>query len=1126
MTKSTNNSQRKPFSSALDISQVEASIREKFPEISADFSIALPVLKERLQEDLLLEWGNIGLGIAHQSTRSSKVAADYFKASPSVIKQMGPGSFIRWAGTGKEQSQVAPAIGSSFFRVSPEVVGSLQLRQIEDWAHLSRSIYRGTWKSGALTCKLMEATPTLLSALSDFDLFRQFASFLETVSLRSYDLALDALDSSMKLFIELKEDSGDFINLALNTSKTAWRELKSLMKIAETVIPNIPVEQRVPLIRLADTATQFKTTRAYYILELGLSISSSVLPSEGLRFIHMTSRLAQTSPESLEEFMSNAPSFLKRLTVDQLEQWLDMGIEYTRTNPIGKRHYFRLENEISKKMMDQLSSSVELSRIQNMIRMYCQALCGQPLDIKSTRQLVDKKIGWFHEELPATENNTIYLPSAINRETSKDANFSLYKVMATHQTGHIEFGSFDFEFQKASSLFDDFRVEAANLQKTVPIKPSNEADSDSNVRFKTNMASFFDLFSDAALAHDVFTIVEGSRIDSCVGDAYKGIVPDYHNIQIQALAERPQIESLPAREALVEFMIRLTLGQSSGLKVPTDSVKTARSIQRILERTATSRATVEDSAEASLRIYALLTATENVQKREEEFNEFDTHEKQKRDDDLSEDQFGELSQDFVMEQLGLGESQAEVDGSERSDESSDNSEEDSYSSPQEVDYRGDFKPELAQLLSQLLEASEGETDEDSRPLTKEELEKLLKDSEGRNAHQDKERTNHEIEELSENMMKELAGRNAQVAPDSQNSSTDILGNEDEKPLEVTELNSYSYPEWDFRAGEYKPSWCLINEKQIAEGDPGFYRQTLNDNAFLLREIKRQFEMVSPEMYHKQKRLTDGEEADFDASLEAIIDLRAGSSPHEKIYWRRNKMERSVAVAFLLDMSASTAETIEDLNRQKDDRGAPGDPVEYMTWLRSRRAQGLIRNSKRIVDVEKEGIVLLLNALEALGDDYGIYGFSGYGRENVEFYVIKELCEKFSPETTPRRIDRIAPLHATRMGPAIRHTVHKLKNHESKTRFLFLISDGRPQDRGYSREGVEKEYAVHDTRMALIEARSEGIQPFCITVDKNGHDYMRTMMDDFNYEVLLDVQLLPKRLPQLYRKLTLASSRTT
>jgi nitric oxide reductase NorD protein len=85
--------------------------------------------------------------------------------------------------------------------------------------------------------------------------------------------------------------------------------------------------------------------------------------------------------------------------------------------------------------------------------------------------------------------------------------------------------------------------------------------------------------------------------------------------------------------------------------------------------------------------------------------------------------------------------------------------------------------------------------------------------------------------------------------------------------------------------------------------------------------------------------------------------------------------------------------------------------------------------------------------------------------------------------------------------------------------MFLISDGRPQDRGYSREGVEKEYAVHDTRMALVEAKRQGIVPFCLTVDKAGHDYLKTMMEDFSYEVLPDITLLPSRLPQLYRRLT-------
>jgi nitric oxide reductase NorD protein len=85
--------------------------------------------------------------------------------------------------------------------------------------------------------------------------------------------------------------------------------------------------------------------------------------------------------------------------------------------------------------------------------------------------------------------------------------------------------------------------------------------------------------------------------------------------------------------------------------------------------------------------------------------------------------------------------------------------------------------------------------------------------------------------------------------------------------------------------------------------------------------------------------------------------------------------------------------------------------------------------------------------------------------------------------------------------------------------LFLISDGRPQDRGYSREGVEKEYAVHDTRKALLEGKQKGIIPFCLTVDKAGHDYLKTMMGDMGYEILSDISMLPQRLPELYKRLT-------
>jgi nitric oxide reductase activation protein len=250
-------------------------------------------------------------------------------------------------------------------------------------------------------------------------------------------------------------------------------------------------------------------------------------------------------------------------------------------------------------------------------------------------------------------------------------------------------------------------------------------------------------------------------------------------------------------------------------------------------------------------------------------------------------------------------------------------------------------------------------------------------------------------------------------------------------------------------------------------------------------------------------LPDGPDHDLDAAIEAITDLRIGVSPSEKIFWRHHKIERDVAVAFLLDMSGSTGEAI-------------GSPVSSHSFAEI-AATGE-RSHRRIIDVEKEAIVLMMDALEAIGDRYGVYGFSGHGRDNVEFYVIKDIGEEFTLDVA-KRFGRVGPLHATRMGPAIRHAAAKLRTEQTRSKFLFLISDGRPQDRGYSQEGSEKAYALQDTRMALIEARRDGIHPFCLTVDKEGNDYLRTMMDDFSYEVLADVSLLPLRLPQLYRRLT-------
>jgi hypothetical protein len=718
------------------------------------------------------------------------------------------------------------------------------------------------------------------------------------------------------------------------------------------------------------------------------------------------------------------------------------------------------------------SPAVELEPIWAVLRLYCRAVSERGVELQDLTQLIDKNIGWSRADVATSDGAAIFLPAVIERFDRESENYDFLKVMLTQQAGHLEFGSFDFVFDRPSTLFNDLRPALGRQAERDGHGHHHGHEHDQTEL--TELTRLFRLFPNTRLARDIFSIFESARVEAYVMREYPGIAPAYRAMRQRFLDMRQPIMFLPAREALLEYLIRLSLDQPGGIPVPAEHIEAADKLGGLLRTLLASNATAEDTAEATLRAYPLLARVMNAYLDEDRFTTIDEAARLKTSTAWQE---ANSREPFVLPPIA---------GRERE-----------YLAPQSVDYRGEFQPELAQLLSR----PQANTREERKSLTAEELAELLhsqKQPTRRGSDEEGEEQDSETSQMVQNLMRELDRRDPRMQ--SVEKKPWLQSDEDTGPLAVTQPNTYVYDEWDALGGQYRSRWCKVYEKMMLPGDLSFYRDTLLNYAGLLQQIRREFEQVAPEIYHKEKRLPDGSDHDLDAAIEALTDLRLGISPSEKIFWRHRRNERDVAVAFLLDLSGSTGEAI----------ATTADAMQ-----RSARSE---RSQRRIIDIEKEAIVLMSDALEAIGDRYAVYGFSGHGRDNVEFYVIKDLDEEFSPDVA-KRMGRAGPLHATRMGPAIRHAASKLRLQQTRARFLFLISDGRPQDRGYSQESSEKSYAVQDTRMALIEARREGITPFCLTVDKEGNDYLRAMMDDFSYEVLADVTLLPKRLPQLYRKLT-------
>ncbi|HVF31169.1 MAG TPA: VWA domain-containing protein, partial [Pyrinomonadaceae bacterium] len=312
----------------------------------------------------------------------------------------------------------------------------------------------------------------------------------------------------------------------------------------------------------------------------------------------------------------------------------------------------------------------------------------------------------------------------------------------------------------------------------------------------------------------------------------------------------------------------------------------------------------------------------------------------------------------------------------------------------------------------------------------------------------------------------------------------------EQSLEQDDL-AFAYDEWDRELNDYRVGWSRVIEKKVKQGDRNFVELARSRYRGVISSIRHQFQLMKPENLTRINRELDGEDYDLNALVEFVIDRKADGRQSENIYTKRLRKQRDVAVSILLDQSSSTARTI------------TRNPLQPYTYP-----------GRRIIEIEKEGLVLMSEALEAVGDVYSIFGFTSEGRRNVKFYVVKDFSEKYSEEIE-RRIGGITFQNNTRLGAAVRHAAHKLLRQEARTKLLIILTDGRPYDHDYG----DARYAREDVREALTEAKVSGITPFCITIDRESEAELKDLYGDVGYTIIDDVLSLPERMPNIYRRLT-------
>ena len=286
------------------------------------------------------------------------------------------------------------------------------------------------------------------------------------------------------------------------------------------------------------------------------------------------------------------------------------------------------------------------------------------------------------------------------------------------------------------------------------------------------------------------------------------------------------------------------------------------------------------------------------------------------------------------------------------------------------------------------------------------------------------------------------------------------------------------PEWDYKKQTLQPERCFLQPMLPRDAKPQKLPVKLQK---LSKTIQAQFEQLRSVRYWLKSQ-PQGEELDLSAWLDFHVESQIAPTAEKGLFRSFRGNNRDLSCLLLADLSMSTDAHID--------------------------------NEHRVIDVVQDSLLLFGEALQSVGDNFAMYGFSSVKRHNVRFTMLKNFNEPYSDHVRGR-VQAIRPGFYTRMGAAIRQATKVIDEQKSSEKLLLILTDGKPNDIDH----YEGRFGIEDTHQAICEAKKLGIKPFCITIDTDAQAYLPYLFGSDGFTVILRPEQLPLRLPQLYHQLT-------
>jgi len=993
-----------PLDQAAAVLETSASIASISLRAGIEFLRSAPAAAHVLQPAELRAWGEMGRRLAMADYES---AVSFFgegvESLQAIAPELRPDIFVLCT----RQMVLSTAIGRETLHSLPALATTIENDLLRSIIEVATEIARRSAKHSAEFLNASSAVTNQLNSFNDPALTKGAIALAGAFAARAGGIASDAWAAIPESLAELSASDATRLLAATNDflERGGGAALHILIAGGEIArrAPEIFDEWIALLWVVAAhgnaSLVAFVRSSPGFIRLLNADSNRAAAIELSRRVLALTKEIAAVDGEAALACFRSASRALRSVSVEQFEAWARRGLTSGRSDTRARRSYFSLETRGSFEALHSGGAGLALESVQHLLRLYVEALTGREVDVAPLAAVPD--------EARIDDGRTIHLPSLVNEFGDDELDFRLYKVLAAHAAGQIEFGTYErggmlrVAHSAIASRYSEENVEALDAfsiaDEIVQLQKDGDQKAQEDIR-EIGEVSYRDvlkLFPMPQLARRAFGTLENGRIDRRLRRTYRGLNRDLDLIRQHLSNDRPRIMELPYSLVPYELLFQITMLGGAREDARAAYSQVVSELETIVsDYLVREQSTVADTLMATSRVYDLFQTVVPV--------------------------------DDSVQQIEAPDDQTESD--------------DESAGEQRQQRQAERMPERR----------------DARELF-----------------------------------------NAWNDPSMEGEPDEIMGaeawSESETPEQVLVEGevAFNYDEWDRELTDHRLGWCRVVEKKVKHGDRNFVEHTKERHKGVISSIRHQFQLMKPENLIRVANEVDGEEFDLNAVIDYVIDRRADGQQSERIYTKRLRRRRDVAVSFLLDQSSSTARTI------------GRHPLQPYT-----------RPGRRIIEIEKEGLVLMSEALEAVGDVYSINGFTSEGRRNVKFYIVKDFDERYSDEVK-RRIGGITYQNNTRLGAAIRHATARLAKQDARTRLLIVLSDGRPYDHDYG----DARYAREDTREALRQAKNEGITPFCITIDRESEAELRDLYGEIGYTIIDDVLSLPERLPGIYRRLT-------